>query len=179
MAEQQEKPRDQLLMFRPTLHDLPPLELPPDAAIRHMRIDEAAVWERIMGAAFPEMTMSFDEKMRKDPACTPERVLFLEHKGKPVATASAWKREEFGPDCGYLHWVGALPSCAGSGFGYAVSLAALMRMRDEGCVSAVLHTNDPRLPAIKTYLRLGFHVCVDHPTLPARWSAILKKLEKR
>lgn len=180
MAEQQqEKPRDVLVMYRPTLDDLPPLILPPGISVRHMRPDEGHVWDAILGAAFPERTMSFEREIRADVAFTPERVLFLEHDGEPVACASAWRKAEFGPDCGYLHWVGALPSRAGGGFGRVVSLAALYRMRKEGCLSAILHTNDDRLPAVKTYLRLGFHICMDHPTLPARWQAILEKLDKK
>ena len=177
MSETKQPPRDTLVMFRPTLHDLPPLILPPGVTVRHMRACEAPVWERITGAAFPDLTMSFEERMRKDVAFTPERVLFLEHNGTPVATASAWRRETYGPDCGYLHWVGTMPRHAGNSFGYVVSLAALIRMQEEGCLSAVLHTNDSRLPAIKTYLRLGFHICMDDPTLPARWNAIQQEFK--
>ena len=163
-------------MFRPSLADLPELVLPPGASIRHMRAGEDALWENIIRAAFNRVDMTFDGWMRKDAACTPERVLFLEADGMAVATASAWKREAYGPDCGYLHWVGALPGYGGRGFGYAVTLAALYRMREEGCISAVLHTNDERLPAIRTYLKLGFHICMDHPSLPRRWQSIMRSL---
>ncbi len=173
------KPRDHLTMFRPTLRDLPPNILPPDVRVRHMRIGEEVIWEKIANAAYPEyQPMRFDEKMRGDMAFTPERVLFLLYRDEPVAIAGAWREEAFGPDCGYVNWVGTLPGQTGRGFGRIVTLAALNRLREEGCLSAALHTRDWRVPAIKIYLKLGFHVQMDHPSVPKRWAEVLRKIEE-
>jgi hypothetical protein len=40
--------------------------------------------------------------------------------------------------------------------GRLISFAALRHMRERGCRDAILDTDDDRLPAIRTYLALGF-----------------------
>ena len=65
--------------------------------------------------------------------------------------------ERFGADTGYLHWVATVPAHAGKKLGSFVSLAVLYKFQQEGCQNAVLETDDHRLAAIKTYLRLDFH----------------------
>ncbi len=98
MPEAKDAPRDDhLLMFRPTLNDLPELSLPSGATIRHSHPDEGPAWEGIVNAAFPEYPLTF-AKMRGDMAYTPERILFLEDEGRPVATASAWRKPDFGAE---------------------------------------------------------------------------------
>ncbi|HHY83306.1 MAG TPA: hypothetical protein GX505_11630 [Clostridiales bacterium] len=45
-------------------------------------------------------------------------------------------------------------------------------MKKEGWTSAVLETDDFRLPAIKTYFRLGFQPKFTHESHPDRWDKI-------
>ena len=44
----------------------------------------------------------------------------------------------------------------GKNLGYSLSLAALNYFRKKGIKEVFLYTDDFRLPAIKTYLKLGF-----------------------
>ena len=55
-----------------------------------------------------------------------------------------------------------LSSEGGRGLGFHVSLACTHIMAAEGRTSAVLQTDDFRLPAIKSYLRLGFAPLLMH-----------------
>ena len=157
------------LIMRRALDKLPPLRLPPGVSLRSFQEGDGTAWEHIANTAFAR-DMRFDSKMRADPAFRPERVLFLWQGGAPVATASAWQKPAF-PDTGYLHYVAVLPGAQGQGLGYWASLAALWRLRDEGFDRALLQTDDERLPAIKTYLKLGFAPDRDG-AYEERWVAI-------
>jgi len=156
---------------------LPPLELPPGVSLLPFREEGGpAAWERIVNTAFGR-NMSFDEVMRAREAFRPGRVVFLEQGDAPVAVAAAWQREEDPPGTGYLHYVAVLPGAQGQGLGYWVSLAALYQMRREGNALAILETQDERLPAIKTYFKLGFSPdLTGHRSYPARWEKILAQL---
>ena len=81
------------------------------------------------------------------------------------------------PGSGYLHWVGVHAAHRGRRLGYVISLAVLHRFRALGCRDAVLETDPPRLPAIRTYLRLGLR---PEPAIPAHeemWPALLAQID--
>ncbi len=65
----------------------------------------------------------------------------------------------------------------GRRLGRCVSLAALRHMRQRGCQRAVLDTDDDRLPAIRTYLALGFVPHMVEDDHPARWQRVMSHLE--
>ncbi len=105
-----------------------------------------------------------------------EAVYVVANSDGLVATASARKAPGGPPNEGYLHWVGADPAHRGRGLGRLVSLRVLHHFRDGGCTTAVLETDDPRLPAIRTYLALGFVPEDIHTTHPERWTAVFEQL---
>ena len=156
---------------------LPPFELPEGIRLfPFLEPGGAAVWEHIVNTAFGR-EMSFDRTMRSEDAFRPERVIFLARGDQPVAVAAAWQRAKYPAGTGYLHYVGVLPEARGQALGYWVSLAALHQMRREGNELAVLETHDERIPAIKTYLKLGFVPDMEsHPSYPARWEAIMAQI---
>ena len=169
----------QLCMKRDRLDDLPPIVLPEGYSIRTSREGDARYWALIMGEAFgPEWTEeAFFSYMVDSPDYRPDRIFFVcDPAGAPCATGSAYRSQHWGEQTGYLHFVGTRPSYAGKRLGYAVSLAALHKFKEEGCVDAVLRTDDFRLAAIKTYLRLGFHPVILHENHPARWRRVLAAL---
>jgi mycothiol synthase len=168
----------QLVMLRRTLEDLPANSLPEGYALHlYSGEQDAAAWNRIIAESF-HWQADFQKDMAGDEAFHPERVWFVRHENVPVATASAWFRPQWGETAGYLHMVGLLPEYAGRSLGLQASLAALHQMKREGRQSAVLETDDFRLPAIKTYLRLGFVPEFTHESHAERWKTILLKLEK-
>lgn len=166
----------QLIMYRDTLEDLPANSLPDGYSLSHYSGDEdASAWNRIIAESF-QWQVDFHEFMEKDNAYKPERVWFIRHGENPVATASSWFRPQWGDNAGYLHMVGLLPGYAGKSLGLQVSLAALHQMKKEGRQSVFLETDDFRLPAIKTYLRLGFAPRFTHESHSERWNAIMAQL---
>ncbi len=90
-----------------------------------------------------------------------------------VAVASARHVPDLYPGAGYLHYVAADSSRAGRGLGSVVTLAVLRHFRDEGLDTAVLETDDFRLPAIRTYLKLGFVPEYRHQADQGRWSRVI------
>jgi len=95
-----------------------------------------------------------------------------------VGTACAWRQSVDEGKVGYVHMLGVVPEHQGKGLGYALVLCTLHFFKDRGFQEAVLDTDDFRLPAIKTYLNLGFEpVYVDEGHL-SRWKTVLAKLEE-
>lgn len=79
----------------------------------------------------------------------------IEEDGEIVATASARYLDDY-PASGYLHYVAADAARAGRGLGLEVTVAVLREFEEQGLSRAVLETDDFRVPAVITYLRLGF-----------------------
>lgn len=175
--DQSKKP--QLVMFREQLDDLAPLDLAEDYTLRHFQPGDEQFWEEIINKSFEKQDTNFKENIASHGIYKPERVLFICYKGKPVATATAWYNKRWHQETGYLHMVGVIPGKRGKGLGLKVSLAVLHQMVEEGRTSAVLETDDFRLPAIKTYIKLGFKPQIIHENQVARWRGILTKLGEK
>lgn len=170
----------QLCMKRRHLEDLPALPLPAGYTIRTSREGDGPHWARILRESFANDTFdesSFERIMKAHPAYRADRVFFAcGPDGSPCGTASAYRDGSYGPDIGYVHYVGVCPVHAGKGLGVLLSLAVLRQFRTEGLRGAVLQTDDFRLPAIKTYLKLGFLPLVVHENQPARWNRVFEQL---
>jgi mycothiol synthase len=180
MAQEIEQLEPQLRMRRATLDDLPKIELPEGYSIRTSRDGDAIHWARIIRESFEDANCDeslFERRMVSDQDYLPERIFFVcAPDGMPCGTASAYRSRNAGQDVGALHMVGVRPIHTGMRLGFAVSLAVLHRFRSEGLTSAVLLTDDYRLPAIKTYLRLGFLPLFTHNSHAARWDAVYARL---
>ncbi|MGI6201566.1 MAG: GNAT family N-acetyltransferase [Christensenellales bacterium] len=178
----------QLTMILPDLTRLEPLCLPAGYTHRTLRPGEQAAWDALITSSFQwPAGPHFARMMAHDPALDFSRVHVLCQRDVPVATASAWRKIGHPADLGVIHMVGAYADHAGRGLGYQVVLAALHDLRERGCTRAVLSTDDFRLSAIATYLKLGFVPCLGYPGvegvgregLAARWQAIGECLNRQ
>jgi len=166
----------QLIMFLPFLDCLPQNNLPDGYVLTHYNCsDDAEAWNKIISESF-NIQADFEKQIRSNENFRPERVSFVCHGNTPVATATAWYNAQWDESVGYLHMVGLLPQYAGKSLGLQASLAALHQMKREGRKSAVLHTDDFRIPAIKTYTRLGFLPQITHESHVERWQKILTQI---
>ena len=165
----------QLVMARRTLTNLPKLSPPRPLSVHSFRPGDEAAWNRIICESFGR-DADFDQEIRQREPYHPDRVMFADVHGQPMATATAWHKPEDDSGHGHLHMVGrrALPEAKGTG--YWASLAALWRLQREGRCSAMLQTDDFRLPAIVIYLRLGFVPQIVHPNQPERWRGVFARL---
>ena len=171
----------QLAMRRPDLAELPPLPLPTDLpdgyALRLCEKGECASLAAVLDLAFPGDDWDVAKTNKNLLEAEDVRATFvIEHDGKIVATASVQMPPGAVSGTGTVHWVGADPSQKGKRLGHLVTLAVLHRFIEEGCADANLSTDDARLPAIKTYLNLGFVPDYRDETHPLRWSRIFQAL---
>ncbi|MBT3290052.1 MAG: GNAT family N-acetyltransferase [Victivallales bacterium] len=169
----------QLRMFRAHFDDLAPVELPDGYRLRTFEPGDEAAWEKVIGISFGRDPgqISFANSMLNPGCFLPERVFFVCCGDEAVATAAAYLLPpDLMPDCGTLHYVGVLPGHAGRRLGGLASLAALHRFREEGLARGTLSTDDFRLPAVKTYLRLGFIPMLVDENQRQRWRDVFAAL---
>jgi mycothiol synthase len=170
-------PSPQLVMRRPHLRRLPESYLLTGYTIRDFRAGDEQGWAQLLAAAFERELSRFDfrQMLARDPAFHPHRVKFvIAPDGSLAASACAWVSTRFGMDNSTLHWVGTAPAHKGKRLGYEVSLAALKQAFSEGRAAAYLLTDDERIAAIKTYLRLGFVPVLTDPSHACRWRTALE-----
>ena len=168
----------QLVMRRPNLEDLPEVPaLPPGFVLREFELSDAEALAALLQKAFEDDTWTV-ERLRSDliEASDVRKIFVITRDGVLVATGSAALREDRYPEAGYVHWVAADPALKGMHLGYIVSLAVLHEFVRLGCKTAVLQTDDDRLPAIRTYQKLGFEPEHTHESHPGRWARIMSDL---
>ena len=175
-----EPPRPQLQMRWPErLLDPPPTpKLPPGYRLRcYAPADLAGYLELMAKAGFK----GWDEARvaRMLAGIVPDGFLVIEHAatGSIVATAMArHSPRECYPSGGEMGWVAADPDHKGKGLGMAVCAAATARLIRAGYRSIYLLTDDWRLPALKTYLKLGYEPVASDEAMAARWRQIAQTL---
>jgi mycothiol synthase len=94
-----------------------------------------------------------------------------------VGTASERLLPAQYPDAGYVHYVGVASSARGHRLGQVVTEACLYGFFQRGLGAAVLETDDFRLPAVRTYLRIGFVPEYRSDLERSAWSAVFRELE--
>jgi mycothiol synthase len=105
-------------------------------------------------------------------------VYIVTYRNDIVATASSQLRKKHTTTSGYVHWVGTHPDHRGKGLAYALVARVLQDFVARGYVGAYLETQQFRIPAIKTYLKLGFtpEYEVEGENHQAIWSSTFQNL---
>ena len=165
----------QLIMRHPDLSKVPPLSLPAGVTLRTHRSGDEKNWEEIIESAF-EHHFDFDFLMNAGDYA-PEKVLYLWKGGKAIATATAVENSRY-PGEGWFRMVGVRKDSRGQGAGKQIALAALHSLKERGYKTAVLSTDDYRLPAIGLYLSVGFEPIYLDEEHKARWAEVMKQLNK-
>ncbi|MDE0314276.1 MAG: GNAT family N-acetyltransferase [Candidatus Poribacteria bacterium] len=170
----------QLRMVRPNLDNLPKLELPEGYGLRSYQEGDEGHWANIISDSFGGRERTAEDTRNEitgRDVFVPDGLYFVTHQDIPVGTACAWRQSVEETDVGYVHMVGVLGEHTGHKLGKWVSLAVLYYFRDNGFSCSMLDTDDFRIPAIKTYLNLGFVPVYVDDTQPERWVEILNKLK--
>jgi len=165
----------QLVMRNPDITRLPMPALKDGwALVRHSESPGMeSLWEAIIESAF-DRHFAFDFLINAG-NYNPEHVLYLTVGGKPVATTTAVENDNY-PNEGWFRMVGVHKDAQGTGAGRAIALAALHDLRARGYKSAMLSTDDRRIPAISLYLSLGFEPVYSHESHEARWKTVLEEI---
>lgn len=168
-------------MRRPNLDDLPELPpLPPGYLLRPACEADAESLAALLAKAFDTGAWT-PERARSDLLANPDvkQTYLITCEGRVVATASALLLPEIYPGTGIVHYVAADPEHRGKRLGSLISLAVLHEFARLGCQDARLLTDDPRLPAIKTYLDLGFEPVRIDESHAERWRKVYAALAAR
>jgi mycothiol synthase len=171
----------QLQMVWPEyLLNAPPIvALPPGYRLRTYRPgDEPRFYQIMELAGWPGWN---DEKLQPwISRVLPGGWFLAVHKESNEIVASAMalhSHSELHPFGGELGWLAGDPAHAGRGLGLAVSAAVTARFIEAGYRNIHLYTEDWRLPALKTYLKLGYVPFLFSPEMPERWQAICAQLQ--
>jgi mycothiol synthase len=149
-------------------------------AIRPLQDGDESGHVRVMHkAGFTSWTEAQLDTWRRTIAL-PHGIFVAVHEGSGaiVATAQAAHRPtDLHPSGGELGWVAADPAHAGKELGMAVCIAALRRFLDAGYDTIYLLTDDHRLAAIRTYLKMGLVPFLCATDMEQRWKAVVEKLD--
>lgn len=169
----------EIRMKRTNLEDLPPLDLPKGYVCRPMQADEVWAYLHVLnrsthsGGADREW---FQKAFASDPGYDPSYVQIIWKDKDPVAAATGWHDTIDGEEWGKVHWVGVVAEERHKGLGTAAALASLHVLQKRGFQQAMLDTQLWRMPAIATYLGLGFESWPTKAAPEALWETILDSL---
>jgi mycothiol synthase len=82
------------------------------------------------------------------------------------------------PNAGVLDWVAADPAHQGKGLGKVVTAAVVRLLAQRGYERIYLLTDDWRLPAIATYLSLGWEPYIYNQEMQERWDRVLQQIRR-
>jgi mycothiol synthase len=169
----------QLQMLWPEQHLAapPPVRLPPGYGLRtYRRGDEPRFYEIMALAGWP----GWDDKKLQPwlPRLLPDGWFMAVHleSGETVATAMALSSDAY-PSGGELGWLAADPAHTGKGLGMAVTAAVTTRFIDGHCHPIHLYTEHWRLPALKTYLKVGYVPFLCTREMAGPWRAVCAQLD--
>ena len=168
----------QLRMVRLNLEQLPALEIPEGYGMRTYQDGDDVHWANIINASFGGTRTAEDthREIIDRAVFDPQGLYFATSQGQPVGTACAWKKSSDETEVGYVHMVGVASEHTGHKLGKWVSLCVLMYFQERGFTCAILDTDDFRVPALKTYLNLGFLPVYVEEGQPECWQKIFEKL---
>ena len=178
MAEPQ--PYAQLQMIWPErLLDSPPTPgVPQGYELRcFTEADEPGFLDVMAKAGFK--SWDHEQLVKALPSILPGGHLVIVHRatGRLVATAMARHRPtEQHPGGGELAWVAGDPDHRGRGLGMAACAAVTARFIQAGYRRIYLMTDDWRLPALKTYLKLGYEPFLFQDDMVERWRRVYEQL---
>lgn len=165
----------QLFMHHSDLGKISPLVIPRGLKLITHSEGLESEWETLAEKAFG-MHFSFETTIiNNDTNYRPEHTLYLSDGKALLATATATEKETF-PNEGWFRMIASDPECRGKGYGKLICLAALHSLSDRGYKTAVLSTDDYRIPAIRTYLSLGFKPLFTHASHSERWDKVLQAI---
>ena len=161
----------QLKMFRPADAEIPIIPVPDGFTIREMRPGEEPCWCFCCQGEFgveDEAVETFNRKML-EPSYVRENVFFTCRDDKPVGTATARSCDGEA----YLHYIAVNPCARGHKLAKALISTVLQRHAEQGRFGCFLTTDDFRVPAVYTYLTIGYIPVLWTDDARERWEKML------
>ena len=168
----------QLRMTLDAFDSLPPVALPSGYGMTTLREAGVDAWVDALNATGQLGDWDADRAgdwLSGERHAIPEGTFIVTSDGRPAATCCTIPPTSTEPRA-ELGWLSVSPEHQGRGLGSQVCLAVLHFARRMGYAEIYLNTDDWRLPAVKTYLDLGFEPEMAHESHPRRWEAVYEKL---
>src|SRR5580693_5796221 len=166
-------------MRLPELSDLPPAPpFEPSYALRAAVPADHGQLAELLSEAFGDKWDEERVAAEFSPGNGVEATYVIVAPAGVIATAAARRLPDRYPGAGYVHYVGVRLGERGRRLGEVVTRRVLVHFVAAGLDQAVLETDDFRLPAVRTYLRLGFVPEPRAPGDPRRWSKVLRNLAR-
>ena len=107
-----------------------------------------------------------------------EQLILVLSEGQAVATAQLdLHHHDRYAGLAEVGWVAVVPPMRGRRLGWVVTQAVLDVAEERGIREVFLRTDDWRLPAVVSYLRLGFRPWLIEPTALQRWRLVFAQLD--
>ena len=179
MSENETQPQLQMVWPEHLLTASPVVQLPAGYTLRTFCWGDEVRFYQIMGlAGWPGWN---DEKLQPWLSrILPEGWFMAMHEESNQIVATAMALHNYTglhPFQGELGWLAGDPVHAGKGLGMVVSAAVTARLIEAGYRNIRLYTEDFRLAALKTYLKLGYSPLLYTPEMPERWQLICTQLQ--
>lgn len=171
--------KSQLRMGFRRFEQLQPPRLPEGYSLRTYRAGDDEAWIAMLATGeFGVWDRQRLERMLAgERAAVPrDGIFFATNDDRPVGTACTFLHPGPAGDVPELGWVVVDPEHRGHGLAGELCRAVLGYVGSLGHSYAYLLTEDFRLPALATYLRLGFEPELLDETHPARWTALRRRL---
>ena len=167
----------QLVMWYPAAAKIPVEPLPPGYGIRGFHTGDQASWAQLLEAngELGHWDIARVQRELDGPLVVPAQ-RFVTRDDLLVACAGVYDRMLAGLPAWEIGWVAAHPDHRGLHLGRQVTAAALAAAGGLQPRPVYLRTDDFRLPAVRTYLDLGFVPDCIHPSYPSRWRTVLEHM---
>jgi mycothiol synthase len=173
------KPHLQLRMRITSLENITFPKLSPDYRIRSYLKGDAASWVNIIKSSFGRNYLANEalNEILSSKEFDANGLLFITYHEQPVGTVCARVQSIKERKTGYVHMLGVIPAHQGKKLGRKLTLCALHYFKRKGFQDAILDTDDYRLPAIRTYVDLGFEPVYLERSHKKRWAKVFEEIK--
>lgn len=162
------------MIFDAETTPMPELAVAEGFRLRTIADSELELYNELrVSVGFPAWEPDYLQKFRGK--VLPDAMFLIEEisTGRFAASATAEKTDmQDHTELGVLGWVMAHPDFRGRHLGRSVSVAAMHRLYESGYRAFSLLTDDFRLAAVKTYLKLGWKPWLYLEEMEGRWRAL-------
>ncbi|MBQ7175815.1 MAG: hypothetical protein IJS08_00250 [Victivallales bacterium] len=163
------------MYFFPERDEIPQLEVPEGFEIRALKHgDEEQYLAMRPMSGFTEWDRAKLDEYLNGPA---KKVMLIVDKASGTFAQAASAEAYIEEGTGQFGWLLSNPAYRGRGLGRPISIATMQALKEVGFKRFVIFTDDFRVPALRIYLKLGWHPVYHADDMEGRWDAIGKQLQ--